>query len=124
MNKFPKNEKITLRKEINTLFSKGEVTYQYPLKLVYNIDKAGWNGKVKVLISVPARNIGLAVKRNRIKRQIREIYRRNKHVLYTVNSGQPLFMAIIYISNKNNVSYQDIEYALLKALHKVKKRVS
>ena len=55
-----------------------------------------------ILISVSKRRFKRAVKRNRVKRQIREVYRKNKQPLLDglQNKGQRLAIAFIYLSDE------------------------
>ena len=49
-----------------------------------------------MLVSVPKRYFKRAVKRNRVKRQVREAYRQHKSIL----EGQPVIMAFIWLDDK------------------------
>lgn len=54
----------------------------FPVRVVYmEVDRSVTDTPVQVLISVSKRHFKRAVKRNRVKRQIREGYRLNKHIL-------------------------------------------
>ena len=55
-----------------------------------------------ILISVSKRRFKRAVKRNRVKRQIREAYRKNKSILLECLQGreQHLAIAFIYLSDE------------------------
>ena len=56
---------------------------------------------VQVLISVSKRHFHHAVDRNRVKRQVREAYRRQKHLLTEhVQPNQMLAVAFIWLSNQ------------------------
>lgn len=57
---------------------------------------------VSILISVPKKRFKRAVKRNRVKRQIREAYRKNKGPLWQVlqEKGLGLTIAFIYLSDE------------------------
>lgn len=105
---FPKTEKLVSNALIDCLFDKGSHSMvAYPLRLVYNvmseaeIDQLTIDSRphasVQVLVSVPKRCFKRAVKRNRVKRQIREAYRRHKEVLHTAD-GQRIIMAFIWLS--------------------------
>ena len=55
-----------------------------------------------MLVSVPKRCFKRAVKRNRVKRQVREAYRKNKHILYDKLEqldGTRLAMAFIWLDD-------------------------
>ena len=78
---FPKAEHLTSRREIEALFSKGSMAaYKFPLRAIFHISNSE-SVPVKVLISVSKRHFKHAVDRNRVKRQLREAYRLNKHLL-------------------------------------------
>lgn len=54
----------------------------YPIRLVYMLtDLQETDAKARILISVPKRLLHHAVDRNRVKRQIREAFRKNKHII-------------------------------------------
>lgn len=75
----------------------------YPLRVVFMaVDNADASTPpVQVLTSVGKRHFKHAVDRNRVKRQIREAYRLNKHILYDIISkdGQniPRHIAVAFI---------------------------
>lgn len=55
-----------------------------PLRMVYMAEERGENDGeplAQMMVSVPKRFFKRAVKRNRIKRQVREAYRLNKHII-------------------------------------------
>jgi ribonuclease P protein component len=84
---FPKTERLHSQKLITELFSqtndeKSSTIFLYPFKLVclwqtIHIDTASTsiNTYPPILISVPKKKFRRAVQRNRLRRQIREIYR-------------------------------------------------
>ena len=73
----------------------------YPLRIVY-MPADELDATASVLISVPKKRFKRAVKRNYIKRQIREGYRLNKHDLCALlaTKGQKLAIAFIYQSDE------------------------
>ena len=76
----------------------------FPLRAVYLLeDTNGETAPVSILVSVPKRCFKRAVKRNRVKRQVREAYRLNKH--YIINKvesleGKSLMIAFIFLDDK------------------------
>lgn len=68
------------------------------------------------MVSVSKKKFKRAVKRNRVKRLIREAYRLNKSSLIGLlqNKGKSMDIAFLYLKNELPV-YEDIEKALLKA---------
>lgn len=61
----------------------------------------------RIMISVPKKSFKRAVKRNLLKRRIRESYRKQKHTL-SVNGVDVLFM----YSKKEILSYEEIHAAI------------
>ena len=80
-----KEERISSKKIIDKLFQGGHsrsMTF-FPLRLVYmEYEREGACPPVQMLVSVPKRCFKRAVKRNRVKRQVREAYRQHKHILW------------------------------------------
>ena len=71
-------------------------------------------------MSVPKKRFHDAVDRNRVKRQLREAYRKQKHALVEQvgNSGQGLLLAFIYVSDKiESTAY--IEKRVVRLLDKI-----
>lgn len=83
LNTLPKSERLSSFKEIDNLIKKGASLFHYPFKVVYILGAHSNEQECgnKILISVPKRNFKRAVKRNYIKRRIRESYRLNKGIL-------------------------------------------
>ena len=80
MYTFRKSERLCNKKLTKELYLKGDSYTEEFLRIVYN--KSFFNSDfLKVQIIVPKRNVVSAVKRNRIKRQIREAVRKNKYFL-------------------------------------------
>ncbi|WP_309545106.1 MULTISPECIES: ribonuclease P protein component [unclassified Arenibacter] len=79
---FPKKEKLKSKKLIEQLFAEGIAITHYPLKLVYLKTSFEDGSKCKIGVTASKRNFKSAVKRNRIKRLMRESYRLNKHLIF------------------------------------------
>lgn len=117
-NSFNKAERINRKKIIDAMFAGGSKSFSiYPLRMVYMPVEPNEEYTVSILISVPKKRFKRAVKRNRIKRQIREAYRKNKHSLIeSLNSrNQALAIAFIYIGD-TIISSAEIEDKMIKAL--------
>ena len=100
---FRKAERLNSRILIEKLFSGGSKSFSaFPLRVVYTFSDANIPANVSVLISVQKKRFKRAVKRNRVKRQIRESYRTNKQILFdaTTASKQKLLIAFIWLDNR------------------------
>lgn len=118
--RFPKSEKLCNVKEISALF-KGETIFTFPFKVGYSVRKSDSDLlTIKVLCSVGKRYSKSAVKRNLIKRRIRESYRLNRHLLTESvgDCGVEVHIAFIYISPKEE-PYAVQEKAMQRALRKI-----
>ena len=104
------------RKLIDRLFVGGGSKSMscFPLRLVFMVldhnDEAlennGSNTEVadaQMLVSVPKRCFKHAVDRNRVKRQVREAYRRHRY-LYEISEGKYLAMAFIWLDHQHHDS--------------------
>ncbi|WP_340064082.1 ribonuclease P protein component [Ascidiimonas aurantiaca] len=75
---FSREEKLKSRKQIRALFTEGISVKEFPLKLIYLKVPSETPVALQAAFSVPKRNFSKAVKRNRIKRLMREAYRLQK----------------------------------------------
>jgi ribonuclease P protein component len=106
--KFRKIERLCSQKTIGELFQSGKILKQFPFKIVYSYNPYD-RLPVKIVISVPKKIYKRAVKRNLIRRRIREVYRLNKHIIYEIAEQKiTLNIIVIYISPKI-ASYAEIE---------------
>jgi len=120
---FKKAERISFQKEIDCLFKQGDAFISYPLRVVYLKQKPVSGAEVSVLIGVPKKRIKRAVKRNRIKRLIREAYRLNKTSLiqHVREKESGLLIAFLFIGNES-CSPKEPEAAIHKALTILKEK--
>jgi ribonuclease P protein component len=123
---FHKDERLCSRKLIGTLFLSGRSFLCYPLKVVYALTEVR-EGEfpVQAGFTVPKKNFKRAVKRNLLKRRIREAYRLQKQELYTFldSRDQQLAMMFIYVG-KEPLSYRKIEGSVKKAILRLKKELN
>lgn len=103
MNGLCKAERLHSKLVIDKMFAGGNSRSFsiYPLRIVYMYVEQS-EASASILISVPKKKFKRAVKRNYIKRQIREGYRLNKHGLLKAldEKGKRLAIAFIYQSNE------------------------
>ncbi|MBQ2128326.1 MAG: ribonuclease P protein component [Prevotella sp.] len=122
-------ERIKSKKLIDTLFNGGNSRSltAFPLRIVYMIRarESDDNSQAQIMVSVSKRHFKRAVKRNRIKRQIRETYRQNKELLLDVLIQKPettVCMAFIWQSDQLFPS-SDIEHCMKSLLQRVAEKL-
>ena len=120
MISFRKSERIVSQKQIDALFT-GTGSHSkaaFPVRAVYIVkEREAGRQPVQLLLSVPKKRFKHAVDRNRVKRQLREAYRRHKHLLVDVlPAGKAADLAFIWLASSHLPS-ADVEKrvaALLK----------
>lgn len=101
-NTLHKVERLDKKKIIEKMFAGGSRSFSvFPLRVVY-LPVEELEADASILISVSKRRLKRAVKRNRVKRQIREAYRVNKHELLNILVERKcrLAIAFIYLSDQ------------------------
>ncbi|CAM3710781.1 ribonuclease P protein component [Pontibacter korlensis] len=114
---FSKEEHLCSKRLISLLFSKGSSFNLYPLRFVYYTPQDLPPGQTQVLVSVSKRYFKRAVDRNRLKRQMREAYRLNKHMLYQRPDQAPRLLGILYIG-KEKKTFHSIQKKLISGLER------
>jgi len=120
---FKKEERLHSKKRIGLLFSEGESFFVYPFKVVYTTLPESSDYPVQLLISVSKQKFKHAVKRNRVKRLVRESYRKNKSILFEQENHEKktLLVGLIYVAN-TIMDYHQIEKKIILILQRLKNR--
>ncbi len=97
MYTYKKSERLCNKKLTENLFKYGKSISEDFFRIVY-INVESQDVILRSQIIVPKRNITKAVDRNFIKRQIRESYRKNKHIIidFLKKHNKSLNFAIIF----------------------------
>lgn len=108
--KLSKWERICSRTQLEKLFTGGKSKSfsVFPLRVVYLLtDQPDGDLQhetpVKMMVSVSKRHFKRAVKRNRVKRQVREAYRLNKEIVVSSMADFPnrqLLLGFIWMSDE------------------------
>ena len=79
---------------------------------------------VQLLVSVSKKHFHHAVDRNRVKRQVREAYRHQKHLIYpALSDQQQLLLAVIWLSDRQTTT-TEVEKRLATALRRIAEKLS
>lgn len=120
-NTFSKSERLHQDLIIASLFSAGQNFFIRPFKVYFlSVSNSNFITPVKILISVPKKHIKNATDRNKIKRQIREAIRKNKHPLYDMllNKKKNIAIAIIF-NSKKITTFNEIENKIKITLNRL-----
>ena len=109
-----KEERLKSRKLIGRLYAEGKSIKVFPLRMVYIQTEHTSEYPAQVGVSVPKRNFKRAVDRNRLKRLLRESYRKEKHIVYS-ELNKPYVFMISYLA-KEEWKYADIELKMKKLM--------
>lgn len=124
MNRLRKPERLSRKKIIEKLFAGGSRSFSiFPLRVVW-LPVEELDVPASLLVSVSKRRFKRAVKRNRVKRQIREAYRLNKQPLLEALAEKDLRLALafIYLSDEltdSAVIAEKMKIALARIVEKV-----
>ncbi len=120
MQTFRKNERLCGKKSIDELFLNGKIFHVHPFKIIWLTAIENNGSPARVVITVPKRNFKKAVQRNRTKRLIREVYRRQKSVLYQhlTELNTEINFALIY-TGKEILKYQELEERIILILDRL-----
>ena len=119
-----KSERLCSKKLVERLFAGGNKSFPaFPMRVVYmSLDAEEEGAEVSILVSVPKKRFKRAVKRNLVKRQVREAYRCNKYILLDAlrQSGrqEKLVLAFIWLDSRLHSS-DEVEHKMKKLLYHI-----
>ena len=128
-NTLSKRERICSQKLTEQLFNSGKAhsMVAFPLRAVYmSIPREEQEPQASILVSVSKRYFKRAVKRNRVKRLVREAYRLNKHILtdrLTASPGMALTIAFLWLDPKLH-SFHRVENKVKQLLQRIAEEMS
>ena len=114
----PKKEKVCGKKDISRLLSSGKYIVSPAIRCCFLAENS--LPYCRIMVSVGKKSFKRAVKRNLLKRRIREAYRLNKHLL---PEGKGADMLFIYVP-KEVISSEEITASMCEILSAASKRLS
>ncbi len=117
-NSLPKEERISYKPDISRLMEDGRRGSCGDIRFRWFIREEG--GSNRIMVSVPKRMFKRAVKRNLLKRRIREAYRVRKSMLVP-DSG--IDMIFIY-NTKDILGYEEVSMLVETALRHIAKKTA
>lgn len=99
---FKKNERLCSKKSIDLLFNSGNSFFVYPFKVKWIETSLNYGSPAEIMIVIPKKYSKKAVERNKIRRIIKEVYRKSKHLLYDPleKNNKKVFVALLYIGKE------------------------
>lgn len=117
---FHKEERLCSQKIIGELFTSGESFLAYPLKVVFLKTDSLESHPIQAAFTVSKRNFKRAVKRNLLKRRMREAYRLNKSGLYEELAARNIKLSMMFVYvGKDIMEFAAIEKGMLSAFKKL-----
>ena len=118
MEDFPKYERICKETDIQSLFDQGAGFSCYPYRVVYLFRPVGaLPPTCRLLVSVSKKRFHHAFKRNRVKRLIRESWRKNKAPLYEICNRDTISVDVALVYQATVIhSYEEMYNKTAKAI--------
>lgn len=108
----PKSQRIYKKKAVQTLFEEGKGFSLYPFRVIVHLYDAEnqEDALPRILVSVSKKRFHHAFKRNRVKRLIRESWRKNKAELLKLCQANNKTLDVALVYNATVIlTYQEIE---------------
>ena len=100
-HRLPKQERVCSKKLIDRLFNGGHSHTMSAYMTMTQDEGDASLPPTQLLVSVPKKHFKRAVKRNRVKRQVREAYRLQRQIVsLKVKDKQSVVMAFIWLDDK------------------------
>ncbi len=122
MQTFSKTERLCSQVLIERLVEKGKSFNSFPFRITW-MEIAESSSPIKIVISVPKRIVKKAVERNKIKRQIREVYRKENQKCYDLLGDKKILLMLVYTS-KTKMEFKVLEEKIIEALQRLNKTVN
>ena len=118
--RFNKNERLKKIESFKTLIKNGYSINKYPIRCILYLIPFDGESNIKVAFNVPKRKFKSAVVRNKIKRQMREVYRLNRNQLkVNLTSQDKTCYMLIHYTGSDIVNFNRIEKSIQYILNSI-----
>lgn len=125
-----RNERVKKKNDFEKVYSAGKVFYSSELliKSIYTIDPDANFFGVKIAVAV-SKKAGNAVWRNRIKRLIKESYRKNKISINKRADQKAVSVMIIFSPNRlsearnKKIIYKEVEDKVVELINRIEQQI-
>jgi len=127
MNSLRKNERLSSQKEIALLVKEGNTFLCYPFRIMWSVSRneRDYSFRIQSAFSVPKKKFKKAVKRNKIRRRMKEAFRLNKEPFKKEMAPHPFTLSLLIIYTPHNeLNYAKIEAGMKKSFQMLKKVLS
>ena len=122
METFTKAERLSGKTKIDDLIKNGKSFNSFPFRIVW-LEVPENSEAMQIVISVPKRLFKKAVDRNRLKRIIREGYRKNKFLLHENLGGKKIHLLFIY-TQKIIIESKEMNEKVIDGLQLLNKKIN
>lgn len=121
---YNKTEKLKSRKQLAQVFAEGKSFLVFPVKVFYKVVDNLKDGDIKAGVGASSRSFKKAVHRNRIKRLLREAYRKEKLPLHSFlqKQNKQLTVFMLYIDKTlpaANIVHQKMPVILQRLMKEI-----
>lgn len=100
---FSKAERLSGIRNFEDLVKNGQSFFVHPFRIMWMRAGPNQESPLRIAFGVPKRNFKSAVKRNRIKRLMREAYRLNKHELYPALEQKSVKIVVMIVYTQRDM---------------------
>jgi len=123
--KLTKQERLSGRKRIENLYANGHSFHISSIKIMWILNQEEEISSIsQVMFSAPKKKFKNAVTRNRLKRLMRESFRKNKHILYDFLHSQNINIHLsIVFTGKADINYAETEDKIILTLQRLTQEI-
>lgn len=127
MSTIKKKERLSSQKEIVYLVKEGDMFYCYPFRILWSVTPNDEHPSfhMQAAFSVPKKKFKKAVKRNTIRRRMKESFRLNKEPFKQEMKKYPFTLSLLIIyTPTNELKYTKIDHGMKKIFQRLKKAIA